>query len=278
LFFFGRPEKLFYTCDRFEIPCNEFVILMKNFLGAKSSLLVFVFLSSILTAFAQDPELGMWSSVELKKKIGHGVALAFEEEYRMRESLGTTDRFMTSVDLSWKPLKYLKGGLTYTLINKYDATETEPWETRHRFSGYLTGSYDLGRFEISLKEKFQSTNRVGIVADEDKSNPTNILRSKFSIAYDLRGMPLKPYLSTEIFYALNEPDGTRTLGNVQMFTEGRFGAGLEYDFSKKFSATLGYLYSASTDWDDDVRVNDIKVGGYVNAFQHVLTAGLSYTF
>ena len=227
-----------------------------------------------LTLYSQKTENGLWTSLEIKRKLGNGFALSLEEEYRQIDRLGMTDQFMTGVDLSWKPLDFLKGAVGYTLINKFDATEMDPWKTRHRFNVSLTGSTEVGRFQLSLREKLQTTRRIGVDADEHKSNPTNVLRSKFSASYNIKGIPLSPFVSTELFYTLNEPDGDRTVGPVSMFTESRWSAGVEYKVNKKIAATVGYLYSDGTDWDS-FRVNQIRTGRYENFYEHVISLGLS---
>jgi hypothetical protein len=232
---------------------------------------------------AQETDRGMWSSFELKKKFKGGIALSLEEEYRLREDFQTTDKFMTTLDLSWKPFSFLKGGIAYCRIDyNHPSNNThtdEYWELRHRYSAYLTGDYDLGRFGVSLREKFQQTKRVGVVADADKSNPTNVLRSRLQLTYDWKSLPLKPYISGEVFYTLNEPDGEQDPSATKMVTEDRYAAGLEYDISKRLTLAIGYLYSSSTGWDDDVRNADgDKVGGYVDSFEHILTTGLTFTF
>lgn len=247
--------------------------------------LLVLFLASpvISPLLAQDVDNGLWTTVEIKKKFKYGIALSLSEEYKLRENVSNTDKLETTVDLSWKPLSFLKGGISYCRIDYNHAPNnsnlTEYWELRHRYIAYLTGSYDLGRFSLSLREKFQQTNRVGVVADQNKSNPTNVLRSKLEVDYNIRKSPLTPYASVEIFYAFNEPDGIQNPSSTKMVTEIRNSIGLEYAINKKLAIDAGYLYCSETDWDDDVRdANNIKVGGYVSNFTNVLTLGLNYTF
>lgn len=246
-------------------------------------LAVLLILPSLFPLLAQDADNGLWTTVEIKKKFKYGLALSLSEEYKMRENFSNTDKLETTLDLSWKPLSFLKGGISYCRIDyNHPANNTNPleyWELRHRYIAYLTGSYDFGRFSLSLREKFQQTNRVGIVADQNKSNPTNVLRSKLEVDYNIRKSPLTPYASVEIFYAFNEPNGVQNPASTKMVTEIRNSIGLEYAINKKLAIDAGYLYCSETDWDKDVRdANNIKVGGYVNGLTNVLTLGLSYTF
>lgn len=244
---------------------------------------LFLILPTLFPLLAQNADNGLWTTVEVKKKFKNGIALSLSEEYKMRENISNTDKLETTLDLSWKPLSFLKGGIAYCRIDyNHPANNSnlmEYWELRHRYIAYLTGSYDLGRFSLSLREKFQQTNRVGVLADQNKSNPTNVLRSKFEVDYNIRKSSLTPYASVEVFYAFNEPDGVQIPASTKMVTEIRNSIGLEFAINKKLAVDAGYLYCLETNWDKDVRdANGIKVGGYVNGITNVLTLGLSYSF
>lgn len=232
--------------------------------------------------FAQNADNGLWTSLEVKKKLKYGLAVSLQEEYKMRENFSNTDKLETTLDLSWKPLSFLKGGVSYCRIDynhpSNNNNPSEYWELRHRYIAYIMGSYEVGRFSLSLREKFQQTNRVGVIADENKSNPTNVLRSKFEVDYNIRKSPFTPYASVEVFYAFNEPDGIQNPPATGMVAEIRSAIGVEYALNKRLTFDAGYLYCSEKGWDDDVFVNGVKVGGYVRDFTNVLTVGMSYSF
>jgi hypothetical protein len=233
--------------------------------------------------FAQDVDNGLWTTLDIKKKLKYGLALSLSEEYKMRDNFSNTDKLETTLDLSWKPLEFLKGGISYCRIDyNHPANNNHPteyWELRHRYIVYVAGDYDLGRFNVSLREKFQQTNRVGVVADENKSNPSNVLRSKIEVDYNIKKSPLTPYAGVEVFYAFNEPDGVQNPASTAMVTEIRNSIGVEYAINKRLALDAGYLFCMEKGWDDDVTdANGIKVGGYVSAFTNVLTLGLNYSF
>lgn len=242
-----------------------------------------LFLPSFFPLFAQNADNALWTTIDIKKKFKHGLALSLEEEYKLRENFSNTDKFETTIELSWKALSFLKGGIAYCRIDyNHPANNSNPaeyWELRHRYIAYLVGNYDIGRFNLSLKEKFQQTNRVGVPADADKSNPTNVIRSKFEVDYNIKKSHFMPYASVEVFYALNEPDGVQNPAASKMVTEIRNTIGIEYAIKKNLSIDAGYLYCLEKGWDNDVRDEfGNKVGGYVNGITNALTLGLSYTF
>jgi len=230
--------------------------------------------------FAQNTDNALWTTVDIKKKFKHGLALNLEEEYKMRDNFSNTDKFETTIDLSWKPLSFLKGGIAYCRIDYNHPTnknhDVEYWELRNRYIAYLVGSYDIERFSLSLKEKFQQTNRM--VADSSKSNPIYVIRSKFEVSYNIKGLPITPYANIELFYSLNEPDGLYP-STTKMISETRYNVGLEYSLLKNLDIEAGYLYCVEKGWDEDVRdINGNKVGGFVSGYTNALTLGLSYTF
>ena len=65
---------------------------------------------------AQD-DLGSSLSVDITKKIIPRLNLSLEEDFRLRDNLSEVDRFSTTLELSYKPWKFLKLGGAYNLIN-----------------------------------------------------------------------------------------------------------------------------------------------------------------
>jgi len=205
-------------------------------------------------------ETGLWSTIDLGKKWDNGIAINFEEETRTRDNFMTTDRFMTSFDLSYKPVKFLKAGASYTRIsyNKEgkESTNYLPyWEKRNRYCAYVQGEYSLGRFEVSLKERFQSTYRIGVKAKDDRANPKFLLRSKMGLSYDVKGISLQPFVSYEMQHSLNDPTGVNGL------VGSRFAVGVGYEFNDGVSVECGYI--RDMDKEDLVKVSVLSLGiGY----------------
>ena len=254
--------------------------MIKKHKRFKIVLICIILLTSYFPLFSQDTDNGLWTSVEIKKKFKNGLSLSLEEEYKMRDNFSKTDKFETTIDLSWKPLSFLKGGIAYCRIDynhpSNNSNPTEYWELRHRYIAYLMGIYDIGRFSLSLREKFQQTYRVGVNANVNKSNPTNIIRSKFEVDYNIRKSPFKPFASVEVYYALNEPDGIQDPAATKMVTEIRNAIGVEYSIKKNLAIEAGYLYCMEKDWDKDALGNNM--GGYLSGITNALTLGLSYSF
>jgi len=209
----------------------------KNSIG----LLLFCLCAFVFQARAQD-EFGTSMEVKVSKKIIKGLQFSLEEEFRLRENMGTTDRFSTTAELSYKVIDYLKIGGAYNLIN-YNH-EKKGWEIRHRYYFYATGSYTFNRFTLSLRERFQSTYRVGVEETAKRANPKLYLRSKLEIEYDIRKSPFEPYASVELYNTLNDPQKNE-IDRV------RYTGGCKYKLNKQHALQLYYRYVSYADDEEN---------------------------
>lgn len=212
-------------------------------------------LLTIHTLSAQD-DLGSSLSADITKRIIPGLNLSLEEDFRLRDNLSEVDRFSTTLELSYKPWKFLKLGGAYNLIN-YNH-ETKGWEVRHRYYFFATGSYRINRFTVSLRERFQSTYRVGVKETSKRANPKLYLRSRLEVEYDIRNCKFEPFASVELYNTLNDPQGNKM--NKLKYT-----AGSKYKLNKRNSLQLYYRYVNFKDDDE----GDGK---------HMIGLGYSYKF
>ncbi|MCS2892630.1 DUF2490 domain-containing protein [Parabacteroides faecis] len=212
-------------------------------------------LLTIHTLSAQD-DLGSSLSAEITKRIIPGLNLSLEEDFRLRDNLSEVDRFSTTLELSYKPWKFLKLGGAYNLIN-YNH-ETKGWEVRHRYYFFATGSYRINRFTVSLRERFQSTYRVGVKETSKRANPKLYLRSRLEVEYDIRNCKFEPFASVELYNTLNDPQGNKM--NKLKYT-----AGSKYKLNKRNSLQLYYRY---VNFKDDDEGNG----------KHMIGLGYSYKF
>lgn len=212
-------------------------------------------LLTIHTLSAQD-DLGSSLSADITKRIIPGLNLSLEEDFRLRDNLSEVDRFSTTLELSYKPWKFLKLGGAYNLIN-YNH-ETKGWEVRHRYYFFATGSYRINRFTVSLRERFQSTYRVGVKETSKRANPKLYLRSRLEVEYDIRNCKFEPFASVELYNTLNDPQGNKM--NKLKYT-----AGSKYKLSKRNSLQLYYRY---VNFKDDDEGNG----------KHMIGLGYSYKF
>ncbi len=150
---------------------------MKRIRVALISLLLLLGIVPIVNA-----QMGTSLSAEIEKKLTKGLTISAEGEFRWT---GDKERLAGTLEFEYKVNKYFKAGVGYSILHKYvsytkewqvDTLAYEPYhlekldygQNRHRFFAYLTGSFSLGAFKLSLRERYQFTEwqRKKVVREE----------------------------------------------------------------------------------------------------------------
>ncbi len=210
---------------------------------------------------AQNDDFGVWSSVEIMKKLKK-IELNGELELRTRDNLQNISRLSGKVGVEYRIIKPLRVGVAYQYLHFHDM-EYSDYQPRNRFIAYLQGRQKWGNFTFSLRERIQVTTKddsdriknSGKI-DTYKINPGWVWRNRLKIAYDIPKSRITPAVSVESFYQLNNPDGN-------VFEGMRYALSGSYKINKKQSVELFGLY------DKEINVNNPE-NRYV--------AGVTYTY
>ena len=232
--------------------------------------LAFVLLASVEVK-AEGDDFGIWTEVDVEKKVSKKLSLEGGLEMRTRDHVKTVDRWSGSVGASYKLTDWLKASAGYTLLydnnEKWNTNQTKVanfWGTRHRFNVSLTGSVDFGNLSVSLRERWQYTYRPEKTVErtkvtngkvEDKTyngKGKNVWRNRLQLKYKVSSM-WRPYVNGETYVAGS---------GLEKY---RLSAGTEIRLSKKHSFDVKYLFQKSCSDDDDDEGN-----------RHIL--GVGYTF
>ena len=211
-----------------------------------------------MTSSSQTPDFGLWNEVGVSKKINDTISVFLDAEFRLRNELKTVNKFQTTLGLDYKLNKFFKVGTSYTLINYYHPGNKSHdyknyWETRHRLNLFGEGEYEIKRFTFTLKERLQATYRMLDSVSDAKVNPKFIARTKLTVSYNIRKLPIEPYATCELFHVLNGPD-------KMTIEEFRLGGGVKYKVSKKLSLKAGYIYSNEIDPEEGELSNVATIG------------------
>ena len=76
-------------------------------------------------------------------KIRKGLHLSVEEEMRISGVFQSLNRMQTTVGLDYKPVKFLKLGAGYILINPYDSDQRSFKSPRHRLYADATAHVEV---------------------------------------------------------------------------------------------------------------------------------------
>lgn len=241
--------------------------------------------------FARADDFGIWTGVDASQNLGvKGLSAQAGLGFRANNDLRSVSRWSGNVGLSYSPLKHLKFGAGYTYIYAYKQPEcanryrkdgttwsgynyTHPyWRSKNRFNLDVKGDLDLGRFNISLRERYQLTRYNTVHTARDRYRYSPVTDTDGSITYELRdGYPqteqvkkhckTKDYLRSKLEASYNIPHCRLTpVVSVELennlhdgfhLDEERYSAGLDYTLLKK-KIYLGLHYHfINGDGDDD---------------------------
>lgn len=145
-------------------------------------------------------------SAGIDKKIVKGLHVSLDAEARYKDNFSTLGRLQADLNLSYKPLPWLKTSIGYVFMENHNASDE--WKMRHRVYVDLTGILDLGDWRLSLKERLQLTHKD--VNNTHKHVPNLLeLKSRFKVSY--RGWrKWRPYAYVEMRNCFNEPSWKAT--------------------------------------------------------------------
>ena len=234
-------------------------------------MLAFVLLASVEVK-AEGDDFGIWTEVDVEKKVTRNLSLVGGVEMRTRDNVKTVDRWSGSIGASYKLTDWLKASADYTFLydnnEKWNDKQTKVanfWGTRHRFNVSLTGSVDFGNLSVSLRERWQYTYRPEKTVErtkvssgkvEDKTyngKGKNVWRNRLQLKYKVTST-WRPYVNGETYVAGS---------GLEKY---RLAAGTEIRLSKKHSCDVKYLFQKSCSDDDDEGNRHILGVGYTFKF------------
>lgn len=214
-------------------------------------------------------------------EVAKDLSLEASLQMRLKNDLSTVDRFQTGIGLNYEVSKYFDAGIEYLLINSH---EIGGWKRpRHRANINLEGNIKVGRVELSLRERVQTTFRTDSVNRYEKMNPEVVLRSRLSAEYNIRHSKWTPYLLFELHNTLNAP---AVVANYKKdpysvdnyITRYRAGAGVKLRLTRNHRFDFFYYFDYDRSYNIDYKGNKGDLKGYVqeNECRHIF--GISYKF
>ncbi|MDY6249251.1 MAG: DUF2490 domain-containing protein [Prevotella sp.] len=243
-----------------------------------------------MVARAQSDDFGIWTSIEVQKKIDKKWSAGFEAEFRLQDNAKELDRWTAGVGGVYKPTKWLKFEAGYKFIRYYTLAETkgkitkyldddelEPknikirtsdsyWNSRHRVFFAATLHKKFGNFEVSLREQGQynfrpetSMSRYGMKymlnewdseVVDSRKDLSEIDTVKSKSTFHLRSRLQVEYDKKGLKW--------KPFASVEMYNGGdnfgidkmRYTAGVEYKINKKHSVEVYYRYQHKSSADN----------------------------
>ena len=151
-------------------------------------------------------------SAEADYKVMRGLHIYASEELRLGGK-DIMDRSYTELGTSYKINSHLKVALSYTAIAVYKSETTELensmevirywYDWRHRISADIIGSFRIGQWCLSLRERIQGTYKTRELNNYQQPQTAWVLRSRFKVSYRFRSAPFEPYVCFEPRLLLN---------------------------------------------------------------------------
>ena len=250
-----------------------------------------------VSCLAQESDFSGWFSVGLEKKIVSGLSLEAEGEYRTCDHFSRTDRWGAGLSLTYRVYRNesktfdIKTAVGAKYLKSYYPGEITLKDMDHGFQEYnskpdynvdkfratasVAASQKLGRFKISLRERYQYTGNDSVCIIESKwrydkhtggleereteedwkarNNRRHSFRSRLQISFDTPSFFIDPYVSAELCNDLKDNFRVQKV---------RYLFGLDCELAKSHDIKLYYMYQNHADEDEP--------GGHV--------IGLSYCF
>ncbi len=241
--------------------------------------ILFIALSLLPMLGMAQSDAGISTTLGVEKKINKKFEIGLEGEFRSRNNFKTADRWSFGLEGTYKVTKWFKLAAGYTLLNdnrkeKISYNTSDPtddnyynnwrpsyWMIRHRVTAGFNLSTDIGRWSLSLRERWQYTYRPEKTTtrydfDNSKWEDTtvsgkakSVLRSRLQVEYDIPYCTWTPYLSAEMYNAWS----------VQKI---RYTVGADWKLSKQHIFSIFYRYQdyMSSDDDNESNMNILGLG------------------
>lgn len=204
-----------------------------------SKLFVFIFLFTNGSLNAQNTtDYGYWYSVGVNYTFKKKLNLGAEYHIRAKNNSKVMDAYFTEINLNYKLFKKLKvGGATRFIKENDNQGNTQGIRRHFRFQFDAIYKYDIQRFTISHRLRYQNKNEFGVLEDPFDI-PTEVIRLKTSIDYNIRKWRFDPEFAAEIF---NRGNGN----NSREFTKFRVTFGTSYKWKKFGKFGINYRFERS---------------------------------
>ena len=187
----------------------------------------FLFITSHLKAQVNDA--GIWTGIEIEKKITQAFSIKYIQETRFNENITEAGSLINELGADYRFDK--KSRISFVYRVNYQRQLNNMYIPVNRF--YFDYSYrnKLSIFEINFRLRAQMQSKNSFVYDSD-GNTKSAIRPKISLKYPLK--KLQPYLSAEVYLPI-------FYNEYKPLDKLRFAIGTEYSFNKQNSIDLRYM-------------------------------------
>jgi hypothetical protein len=213
-------------------------------------ILLIILCSGDLRVDAQQKDFQAWPSLQVNIEVVNNFRLHLEEEIRFHENLSQVSRQINDAGVSYRFNKYLKAGIFYRLEADWKYSGEYAW--RNGLYTDISARTNVNRFIIGYRLRLQSSK---VERNDDESALFNGFRHrhKISAEYDIKGIPLVPFIDSELFVDYSAHNHSEIRGF-------RMWIGLDYSINKIHTLSVKYGIDQDLNTSDPLRAYIIAVG------------------
>jgi len=187
-------------------------------------LVLFISISELKSQNIKSNDLQLWAAFELEFKLFSDLSLQLSDEMRLEKNIDQLDYNLIDIGLQYKITDFLKVSATYRLKTRRDNTNDNV------FLLASTASIDIDRFDLSYRVRYENE-------PYKENEKENNIRNRLAVQYNIKGSPISPFVSGEIFYRFLYNKGDR-------FNRYKLRIGIEYEPIKNQKIDLDYTYDS----------------------------------
>jgi hypothetical protein len=181
---------------------------------------------------AQNSDYSLRTSANIEVKLIKKLKLDISPEFRYDPGTGSST-LLASAGLDYKVASWLSLGASYRLEGQSqtdaESTTDATMDYSNRFAFDAGTKISLGRFTPKARLRFSNFTDF----DSETNDRTNYLRYRLGVDYDIKGIPLAPYVNAEFYQKMSSG----------LFSKARYTLGAEYSFNKHHALSLNYSYA-----------------------------------
>jgi hypothetical protein len=218
-------------------------------------ILLFLFtIGTVQQTHGQQNDFQFWPSVQLNVEVIKDLKLHVEEELRLNENISQFSRQINDIGVSYRLNKYAKAAVFYRIEADWKNADEYTW--RSGIYGDVSLKYELKRFSIGYRLLIQSSK---VEMNDKQAYILNGFRHrhKITVDYNIKGIPLLPFIEGELFVENSSGKGSEISGY-------RSGIGVSYSLGKMHDISLKYGIDQELNSSDPLRAYIIALGYSLN--------------
>jgi hypothetical protein len=232
------------------MPMARTTMMIEVFRARRWILCIGFLMGLLMQGYAQQSDFQFWPGIQVGYNLPGRFSMSLAEEVRFKENSSQVKKELTDVGIAYKITKSLRLGINYRRELNYKNPDQSAW--RNGLYMDIMFRQKIQRFQFDYRCRFQSP-RLETLTELSSLNQWLINRHKASLQYNIKGIPLNPFIEGEIFIPISKTEEL-------MISEYRLWAGLAYSINKRNVISLKYGIQQEVNVADPLRAYVLSLG------------------